>query len=70
MTRVLIRYQWRYYDEIRERWVTTRYKTEEEIIRKQYPDAIPVEGTREELAVEDNCNALSTGHFYRGFNDK
>lgn len=69
MARVLIRYRWRYYDEIRGRWVTTRYKTEAEQIHKEHPDAMPVDGTREDLVIEDDRMANCTSGFLRGVTD-
>lgn len=48
MARVAIRYRWRYFDEIRQKWLVTAYHCEESLIRSEHPEATPVESTREE----------------------
>lgn len=60
---VEIRYRWRYYDEVRRRHVVTSFHCTEDLIHKEYPDAQPVEGTREELTIVENWRVNSTSHF-------
>lgn len=49
--RIEITYHWRY--KWGGRWVTSRTPTSEEQIRKQYPEAIPVEGSRQQKLILD-----------------
>jgi hypothetical protein len=59
----LIRYRWRYFDEVRGRSFTTRYWCEEAQIRIEHPDAVQVEGSRQELVVPDDVRTNSTSAF-------
>lgn len=61
----LIRFRWRYFDPIRRRTVTTSYWETEDIFHAKYPDAVPVEGSRQELQLSndplDNCMSRLQG---------
>ncbi len=60
---ILIRYRWRYYDEARGRYFTTRYWCEESQIRIEHPDAVVVPGSEQRLVVPDDIRTNSTGRF-------
>lgn len=49
-----VRYRWRYYDEVRKKWFTTSYHCTESAIRKEHPDATPVDGSRQEFTLSDD----------------
>lgn len=66
MGKTLIRYTWSYMDPIRKRRVRTRYKATEGQIRAEHPDAVPVEGSREELVISDDPLSCCTSGFLRG----
>lgn len=65
MGKTLIRYTWSYMDPIRKRRVQTRYKATEDQIRVEHPDAVPVEGSREELVISDDPLSCCTSGFLR-----
>ncbi len=60
---ISIRYRWRFYDEARGRYFTTRYWCEEAFIRIQHPDAVQVPGSEQRLVVPDDIRTNSTGRF-------
>lgn len=70
MTKIEIRYNWRFFDEVRGKHFVTRYKCTEEFIRRSYPDAVAVEHTREELEILDDLDgalkSTSMAHFNTG----
>lgn len=57
---------WRYWCNIRNKWLVTRYKTTAEHIVKEHPDATPVVGTEEIRERPDDPYANSTSAFLRG----
>ena len=57
---------WRYWCDIRNKWLTTSYKTTAERIAIEHPDATPVAGTEEVREVPDDLYANSTSGFLRG----
>ncbi len=59
----LIRYRWRYFDEMRQIYITTRHRATENDITAAHPDALPVEGTRQVLEVPDDVSINSTAIF-------
>lgn len=61
--KTLLRYRWRYFDAIRRRNVTTSYHATEEEIRREHPDAQPVEGTMNMLELVGDPLANSTAPF-------
>lgn len=71
MGKIEIRYNWSYYDPVRKRRCRTSYKTTEESIKREYPDATPIEATREELELIDEQSWLvnSTSAFQCGVAD-
>lgn len=66
MPTIDIRYRWRYWDEVRRKHCTTRFHCTEEFIRKEHPDAVAVENSRQELVLVDDPYANSTAHFFTG----
>lgn len=66
MGRQIIRYRWRYFCDIRKRFITTKAHFEEEMIKAEHPDATPVEGTRIESVAPDNPFTNSTSSFLAG----
>ncbi|WP_148717167.1 hypothetical protein [Chitinolyticbacter meiyuanensis] len=46
-------FNFRYFDLARSRWMTSREKAEVTVFRQQYPDAFPLEYTREERIIDD-----------------
>lgn len=65
MGRKLIRWQWRYFCEIRKKHITTARHLPEDLIRIEHPDAMPVPGTMIEIDIEDDPMANSTSAFLR-----
>lgn len=62
----LIRYRWRYYCEIRKKFITTKHLLTEDLIRKEHPDAQPVEGSKTIITVSDEDPMINgTGSFLR-----
>ncbi len=59
----MIRYRWRYLDPLRGITITTRHWAAEHGTKVAHPDAVPVEGTRQELVVPDDLSVNSTGKF-------
>lgn len=55
----LIRYRWRYYCEIRKKFITTKHLLTEDLIRKEHPDAEPVPGSRTVMEINDNDQEAS-----------
>lgn len=66
MGREIVRYRWRYYCDIRQRFITTKAHFEEAMIKGEHPDAVPVEGTRIESVAPDDMFANSTSAFLAG----
>lgn len=66
MPRAIVLFNWRVQSEINGKWITTRYKATEEDIRRQHPEAIAVEHTREERTVSDDPYTITLGHVQRG----
>lgn len=73
MPKLSIRYRWRLFDEVRQKYITTPYHCDEETIRVQYPKATPVEGTRQELMIPSDrgeaMQMVSTSCLSRGKQD-
>lgn len=62
----VIRYRWRYFDEIRARYVVTNYHASEDQVCGMHPDAVPLRETRQELTLPDDpVAATSAAHLYR-----
>lgn len=59
----LIRYRWRYLDSLRGITITTRHWATEDDIKVAHPDALPVEGTRQELIVPEDVLINSMARF-------
>ncbi len=59
MPRIAIRYRWRYFDEIRQKYLVTAYHCEEWMIRSEHPDATPVEATRQEMVLPTTAEELA-----------
>ncbi len=71
MPKIEIRYRWKYWDEPRKKYLVTRHRCTEEMIRVEHPDAVAVEGTREELHISDEpLRATSMAHFNTGIPKK
>ena len=69
MSTVEVVYFWRYRCDIRNKMVTTRYKTTRERVITEHPDATPVESSREERRINGDPFASSTSGFLRGVKD-
>lgn len=69
MAHIEIWYRWRYFCEIRQKHLTTKYHCNEQQIKREYPDAVPVEHTRREQRVfdsqEEALQATSTARLGR-----
>ena len=57
----LVRYRWRYLDPLCEISLATRHWATAHDMRIAHPDAAPLEGTRQELALPDDPFINSTG---------
>ncbi len=55
----LIRYRWRYLDPLRGITITPRHWATEQDINVAHPDAVSIEGTRQELVVRDDLSVNS-----------
>lgn len=67
VSRVKIRYRWRYYDELRGRYFTTRHWAAAEDFLPSHPGATPIEGTHQELVLSgDPLTATSMARFNTG----
>lgn len=66
MGRTLVRWRWRYYCEIREKYLITPNLLSEDLIKGAHPDAQPVPGTRVEIELSDDPLANSTSAFLDG----
>ncbi len=66
----LVRYRWRYFCEIRKKFVSTRNHLPEDLIKWEHPDAVPIEGTRieSELCKGDDYS-LCFSNILRGVKD-
>lgn len=62
----LIRHRWRYLDPLRGITITSRHWATEHDIKVAHPDALPIEGTRQELVVPDDLSVNSTGRLCAG----
>jgi hypothetical protein len=65
MPQIEIQYRWRYYDDVRRKWFTTRYHCTEDRIQKEHPDATPVDGSRVERELIDDKLQNCTSAFLR-----
>lgn len=63
MKKTIVLYNWRIRDPVSGRFYTTRYKATEETIRKEHPEAVAVESTREERVADDDRLGHSTAQF-------
>lgn len=71
MPKIDIRYRWKYWDEPRKKHLVTAFHCTEEFIRKEHPDAVAVENTREELHLPDEpLRSTSMSHFNTGIPKK
>lgn len=63
--RTVIHHRWRYFDETRGKWISTRYTTDERILL-EHPDATPIPGTAvERLVSDDPSDWMHTNAFLR-----
>lgn len=73
LSRIEIRFRWRYWDAIHNRYATTGFHCTAEQIAVEHPDAVPVEGTRQELrlpeSMDEALRATSVSHFNAGKKD-
>jgi putative SOS response-associated peptidase YedK len=69
MPTTLILHRWRYYDEVRCRYLVTRHHCTETQIRVVYPDAVFVEGSRELRVVPDDPMSNCTAQLSRSAQD-
>ena len=65
MGSVLVRYRWRYFCSIRNKVITTKAAFEEQLIKAEHPDAVPVDGSRIETRLPDDPLENSTSAFLR-----
>lgn len=54
MAHIEIWYRWLYFCEIRQKHLTTKYHCNEQQIKLEHPDAVPVESSRREQTVYDS----------------
>lgn len=61
MAHIEIWYRWRYFCEIRQKYLVTSYHCSELAIRIEHPDAVPVESSRREQTVYDSQDEALQG---------
>lgn len=66
MAHTIIQYRWRYFDSMRERYVETRYHSDEATMKLQHPDATPIAGSEKRIEIPNDSQTADTGRFYRG----
>lgn len=65
MGSVLVRYRWRYFCPIKNKMITTKAAFEEQLMKAEHPDAVPVDGSRIETLLSDDPLENSTSAFLR-----
>ena len=65
MPKTIVLYRWTVFDEVRGRWLDTRYSATEADMLVRHPEARRLDATREEREVPEDPNALSTSAFLR-----
>jgi hypothetical protein len=66
MPTTLLRYRWRYFDSVREKNVATRYHATRAEVEREHPDAVPVPGSEQLLALVDDPLVNSMARFQVG----
>ena len=65
MDKVLVLYNWRVFDPVRERFYVTRYKATVDEMRTRHPEATLIESSREDRQLSDDPFAFNTSAFMR-----